>query len=421
MSVRIRKLAKELNRSPSEVIGVLHALGFQRYRSAEDMLSDVVEARLRKGIQSGVTPLHVEIDEPSVPQVSHETLTSVAANVDLMAALVPGVVPQGRGRPPAPRPARPAPPPPALAPAPLRRPDLAPPAPVISAPLVDEVGLGRAMGAERAALESLRRSLDSERSVLAAERASVDDLARRVSARERSLESQQRSLQELQDALDHERDALTAERAALASHLGRASAERTRGLEDLLEARGLRGADEFERALVALAQGRHLREVLWTLKVDSAGQLERLLTDRLALVGTDPPESVLRSAAAVAVAPERAEVPDASALVKAVRQLSDRLLLHGFRRVAIVGGRPLWQRLVREYLDARIEARFVAGKRGRSGATDDVAWADVVLLWAADLDDGALPIYEAGRPRVVKLQRPTLTGFLQEVYDALAD
>ena len=211
------------------------------------------------------------------------------------------------------------------------------------------------------------------------------------------------------------------ERAALASHLGRASAERARGLEDLLEARGLRGADEFERALVALAQGRHLREVLWTLKVDSAGQLERLLTDRLALVGTDPPESVLRSAVAVAVAPERTEVPDAGALVKAVRQVSDRLMLNGFRRVAVVGGRPLWQRLIREYLDARIEARFVAGKRGRSGASDDVAWADVVVLWAADLDDGAGAIYESGRPRVVRVSKPSLSGFLQELFDALAD
>ncbi len=420
MSVRIRKLAKELNRSAAEVIGVLHALGYQKYRSPEDLISDQVEARLRKGIQSGVTPLHVEISEPTMPQASADALQSVAANVDLMAALLPGVVPQGRARAPAPRAARPAP-----VPLPTSRPASLAPAPVAPplAPgrLEDEVGLGRALGVERAALESVRRSLESERSVLTAERASIEDAGLRLSARERSLEAQQRSLQELQDALDRERDALTAERAALASQLGRASAERARGLEDLLEARGLRGADEFERALVALAQGRHLREVLWTLKVDSAGQLERLLTDRLALVGTDPPESVLRSAAAVAVAPERTEVPDAAALVKAVRQVSDRLMLNGFRRVAVVGGRPLWQRLIREYLDARVEARFVAGKRGRSGASDDVAWADVVVLWAADLDDGAAAIYESGRPRLVRVSKPSLSGFLQELFDALAD
>ena len=82
-----RKLAKELNRSAAEVIGVLHALGYQKYRSPEDLISDQVEARLRKGIQSGVTPLHVELSEPTVPQASADALSSVAANVDLMAAL----------------------------------------------------------------------------------------------------------------------------------------------------------------------------------------------------------------------------------------------------------------------------------------------------------------------------------------------
>ena len=48
MAIRVRKLAKELNRSPTEVLGVLHAIGFTRFRNVNDMLSDQIVSRLKR-------------------------------------------------------------------------------------------------------------------------------------------------------------------------------------------------------------------------------------------------------------------------------------------------------------------------------------------------------------------------------------
>jgi hypothetical protein len=85
MGVRVRKLAKQLSSTPGEVLGLLHALGFARYRTPEDMVSDAVVRQVRDAQQSGVraipvaVPIRAPMQEPS------------AAPADLMSQLVPGV------------------------------------------------------------------------------------------------------------------------------------------------------------------------------------------------------------------------------------------------------------------------------------------------------------------------------------------
>ena len=84
MSVRVRKLAKELDRSVGEVLGVLHALGLSRYRNPDDMLPPDAVERVRKGLRRGVRP--VPLPEPEV-RVEARPKAPVRAEEDEMARL----------------------------------------------------------------------------------------------------------------------------------------------------------------------------------------------------------------------------------------------------------------------------------------------------------------------------------------------
>lgn len=391
MAVRIRKLAKELSRSSTDLIGVLHALGFQRYRSPDDMLPDSAESKLRQGLAAGVRPVAVDVDEVPVPS----PLERLSKEADLMAQLVPGVVRQRDKRAP---------------PAPARRAvghssgavpvvEPPPPPPPAPPPVVEETG--RSLTTEREALDSLRRKLDSERAVLEAERARLVAEAGRVQARGRALEAETTALGDLRAALDQEREALAAERHALAT-LHATQAAGARPLQELLEERGLRGADEFERALIALAHARLLRDVMWTIRLDPPDPLKRVLDDRLVLGAGEPHPALARGNAFVTVAPSRAEVPDPGTLHRLLDQLGERLLLFGCRRVRVVGGAPRWQRLLREGVDPRIELAFAPpSPRDENLAREDVSAADCVVLWNVEASPAARAIYGAARPVVV--------------------
>ena len=90
MGVRIRKLAREVNRSPWDVLGVLHALGYRRYKSPDDMLSGPALARLRNGLRDGVAPVPV----PGRREASGTSERVAKASSDLMSQVIPGVVRQ---------------------------------------------------------------------------------------------------------------------------------------------------------------------------------------------------------------------------------------------------------------------------------------------------------------------------------------
>jgi hypothetical protein len=187
-------------------------------------------------------------------------------------------------------------------------------------------------------------------------------------------------------------------------------------LQDVLEARGLRGSDEFERALVSLAMGRHLRDVLWTIRLDPEEDLTRVLDERMVLVGGPVPTGLGKSLAVVEVAPERAELPAAAALERHLKELGERLLLNGLRRLTLIGGRPTWQRLLRERLDPRIEVRCIPGSmRTAHLAEADVVRTDAVVLWDVEMSAEARAVYASSRAVVVEVDDPGLTTFFKVV------
>lgn len=263
----------------------------------------------------------------------------------------------------------------------------------------------RALQAERAALESSRRVLESERAVLAVEREAIEGDRRRYEAQVRALDSERSALESLARALELERSALETERASLTAQQGRIRAAEHVPMQDLLEERGLKGSDEFERAMAALAQSRLLRDVLWTIRVDSPELFRKLLHDRVVLVDQVAPEALARAAATVAVSPDRAEVPSAHVLTRTLSAWGESLLLHGLRRVTVVGGRPLWHRLLREGVDARIDLRFVPARARDAGqASADVERTDLVILWGVQVMPTARVIYNAARAQVLELE-----------------
>ena len=84
MALRVRKLARELERSPEDVLLLLKDLGYERYRTPDDLLADDVVARARKAART--TPPRARVPSPARPAPS-SVRAKPPAEADLMAQL----------------------------------------------------------------------------------------------------------------------------------------------------------------------------------------------------------------------------------------------------------------------------------------------------------------------------------------------
>lgn len=396
MAVRVRKLARELSRSADEVLGLLHAIGFDRYRSHDDMLPDAMVEAVRRAVRERVQPVAVAV---AAGRGENRAADPVGApGGDLMSRLVPGVVRVGRAEPERRAPA-------AEAPKPAAKPQ-------------EDVRVASA----------LRSAVDAERSAVDAERDLVRREVRQVAERDAAMQSERDRLAAEWAALAEERVNVARAREAVARE--REELARDRGvtrpvigagasLADLLTNRGLRGLDECERAVGALASARLLGDLLVRFKVDDTELVERFLRDRLVLVAGDAPVGI--GAAAVTVAPERAEVADGAAAMKAIARIGESLMMAGLRRVLFVGGRPAWHKLLRAHLDARLEVKLLPGTpRGRAEAEQDVLRTDVVALWGVPADAAAREVYGQSRAVVVFVDQDTVAALANGIVAGLA-
>jgi hypothetical protein len=356
-----------------EILGILHAIGIDRYRSPEDMLSGPTEQKLLRAVKDGVRPVAVGVKAVAKPRVEVDAVPDglfpdVQRQVDPRFQGLPTstAAPDPRREPPAKRPPVPkasvepdvAP----SAPSTPSAPTLAPPAPADLSPTL------AVLAAEREALESARAALVAER-----------------------------------DALRAEREALEADRSR------RASAAPS--LEVVLERRGLRGLNEFERAIRALAEARRLGEILPYLSVADPVALDEVLRTRLLLVdGQAPPDL---KGALVSVAGERAELPGAAEWRRLTSSLSEALLLQGARRVLLVGGPVRMHRLLADALDPRIEVTFRPAHRMTvADAEADVQRTDAIALWTVSSDPESDAVLDAGRASVTRVDKPSVRALL---------
>jgi hypothetical protein len=363
VAVRVRKLARELDLPPEEVLEILRSIGFDRFRSEDDMLSDGIVERVRRARPLGRAP---EVLAPRKPAVPAPAPAATEEGGDLMAQLVPGVVRQKGGathrvlpRVTVHAPDRPAPVP-------------APPPPAVDDPTAD-----------RPAPRQVHVHL-AEREALLAER-------------EAALAEREGALAEREEALRAREAGWTLEGSLLA----------------LLEERGLRGLDEAERAVAALAGVHAFGRVLGHLVPADPEWVRRLLADRLVLAGPGTGDLGLPT---VTVSEDRADVPGGDRLARALRAIGDNALLEGRRRILFTGIPPRWQPLVRAGLDRRVEAAFrPGGSRDANMAAEDVKQFDLAVLWNTELTKGAREIWAGARSRLVEVQADTFAAWLEKV------
>lgn len=358
MAVRLRKMARELERSTDDLLRMLRDLGFDRFKSEDDMLSEPVADAVRKAAKSRparATWSGRVTSPPSPPRL----VSAPTAAPDLMAALVPGVVRVGARPGPA---ARPVPATPEIVEDPVER--------VAALP----------------ELEQIRHELELARERLAASTGREQELRVALAA------------------VTGERDQASVELEALRGRPLLAPSDLPT-VHDLLEERGLRGLDESERALAALAGARLLGRLLDQLRCEDPEALRRLLVDRIVLVGGPIPENI--GSPVVTVSPDRADLPALEVISRALARIGEQLLLNGGRRVLLVGVSPRWHGIIRDGVDRRVELAF------RAVYAEDAGKHDLVVGWNVDLAG------EHSRPRRIPVRAASFGEFLDRWSSAL--
>ncbi len=253
---------------------------------------------------------------------------------------------------------------------------------------------------------------------LAIEREALARLRTELEAATAQVHAERQSLQEARTALITEQTAVDQERSRLRVALIDADKPREDDetfLAFMLHKRGLRGMDECERALAALADRRQLRPIIELLRCDRPDRVMSVLEQRLVLVGGTVPIGLPGSLAAVSVASDRADVPGGQDLSRGLARFGEILMLHGLRRVTVVGGRPAWNKTLREGLDPRVALRFLANAADID-ATGPLAPNDLCVAWGLD---EPVPAAKAGRGVLVHIDGDHLLSLLTGVEEFL--
>ncbi|MBT3217659.1 MAG: hypothetical protein HN348_01090 [Proteobacteria bacterium] len=324
---------------------------------------------MRRADHEGLRPLPVQ---QQAAKKAPAPAASKPQPKDLMSQLVPGVVRQEREAPPA---AENKPP--------------------------------KAQTAEDQHLVAEKSKLVQAQTDLVAQKANLEKLRSTLEGQQREFERQQAilieekaTLKEQRNQLEEAKDDLQGLRQSLAS----GSSKTGTPLKELLQKRGLRGFDEFERAFGALAEARALRDILDLLEANDAKAVEERLHSRLLLVGGLIPEGLPTSVVAVTVAPDRAELPDGHQIAGAILRMGEQLMLCGLRRLLVIGGSPLYHRLLSHYLDSRIEVRFPQPEpRTRALAEIDVTRIDAVVLWGVEVLEDGREVYGTSRAMAIEV------------------
>ncbi len=411
MAIRVRKIARQLRRSPDDVLEWLHALGFSQYRTPDDMLPAHAAAAVRVAAKRAGPSIPRHAPTPTRVVAGAQSARASSGKVqrgasDPMSALVPGVDRLGG---PESHKAR-------------KLPD-------------QKTGAGKLAGSRPASVPSspdaearhppAQQESASVSPAATAERQALVQVGAELDARAAQLGADRARLDQERESLQTELQATQQERARLREQLRRAETEPDEAsfvVYQLIQ-RGLRGMDEFERAIGSLADSRQLRQIVELLRCDRPERLSALLQQRLVLTGGEVPEGLPGTLAAISVAPARADLPGKVQLDRALARFGEILLLHGLRRIAVVGGRPAWHKILREGLDVRVELKFPPPPpRTVEQARSDVSRTDLVVLWHADdspVRDAEHSGYSDGRGIIVVVQGDHVLSLLTAVEEQL--
>ncbi len=365
--VRIDALADQCGVAPREILKILIDLGQFRYNRFNQQIPDELAARVRERLGPRERRAGSSGGGPEELDMFAQAMS--AAGVQRLEPRGQKSKPSKKGKAskrarskPAASPATVAAPEPPPAPAP----------PVVEPPPQPEPEAPAVVATPEAAAEPV------------ATEPVVDDHAERLAA----LEQQHRaSLDELTAAraelakVQGERDELRERTTSLVADGG--GLDGGASLMGLLQDRGLRGVDEAGFALRTLL-GAHLLDSALPLLVSvEPTRLRRLLHERMCLCcGRDAcgaPSGVER----VRVPAQRCELCGDQPLPRIHHRFSDAFLLSGITRVVVYGGRRWHRAWLEASADSRVQLRLRSAQPAPLPEVleDDLAWAQLVLLW----------------------------------------
>lgn len=396
MAIRVKKLARQLRATPEVVLVALSDLGYSKYKNPMDMVADTAANKVRALAR-----------KQGLPKVRPRTEPAPARPATSRSAVAPP------GRAQTPTPARTA----TSKPSSTRAPSS--PRSVMSSLVPGTVPAHD--DPLDVPLDQLARGA-ADPAAPAPAGGSTVDRARAIAEEEKSLQRRSQALAERARALEAEQERLVEDRRRLMAEVASARAEvdalkdeldaRASGLDaleagglplsDLLTDRGLRGRDEWGRALEALARARLLDPLLDRIRVIEPAAVHRVLRDRLVLAAGAHED--LAGVALVTVPSDRAEIPDAAGLGQLRSDLAGEFLLAGLTRVRIVGGGPILVRLLRGGLDPRVELDLVPAVRREAGdARRDVADVDALVLWGVSESEEAAQVYAESSAEILRV------------------
>lgn len=304
-----------------------------------------------------------------------------------------------------------------------RKPPLAGREPPVQAP---KPGMARTPAAapaarqapEQAPEQAISRELEALRQSLAAAEAArraAEDEARRTLDAERQARGEERQ------AWEQERKALLEQGRELGHKLARAerAAAAHRSLLDVLEDRGLAGADEAIRVLQSLMEKRPT-ELMQAIQLTSAEPLASLLEQRVALVAHDLDVNLGPDCVIVRVSPERCEISGGSDIRVHFRRLLDACRQAQVHKLTIVGGSPAYRSELKRLAEPHhkeLELNLVSGtqRRERKRADADMRTSDLVVIWGAtELDHSVSSVYTRAENRLIVRHRG-ISRMLSEV------
>ena len=383
MATRVKKLAKELGRTPEEILGMLHALGFPRYRSVDDQLPKAMVERVKGGWRKGVVPVAFVLGEQQVSSSKRaEKKTATQEAGDWMQSALPGVKPldaeseiQGgakRSKPPSAKKAG------AVKSATLK------PDPSNVEPKVFE-----------------RHKKQSE--------AIIAHLTQRVEQLEREALESSAKRQELEAANTGLLTALNGLRG------------RRPGLIEVCARRGITGTEQIAETLAGLIQKGLVGDLLPLLRVDNEEHWVRHL-HRHVLLLPQGKGAIQTELVQVQVDPAKADLTDPRETVRLVQRLSGQMLLFGVKSVVVVGPGDGLGRLVEELMDRRIQwHHFVLTEGTEKQVLDMAKRVDALLVWNTRVSRDIVKTYRSAKRPVVIVKDGGLGALVEGVCTALKE
>lgn len=187
-----------------------------------------------------------------------------------------------------------------------------------------------------------------------------------------------------------------------------------RPIRDILAELGFRHPDAYTAARAALEEAKLTHPGKQNIAAEKLSAVVDLLQSRFVVLCNNPrclqlASSLLHEGRSALPIEQTGDcgMCHGSANQRSASLVRERLARRNFRRIVVVGGSPGTREDLAEQLKGAAELRFVDSNRRRNNqdAENDLAWADVVVIWGnTELDHSTSKLYTKDRTHKHVLQ-----------------